>query len=297
MVAPGARDSVSRLSASDRPRFRHLERLAEPLPLPALPADWGERVDALGLEFPSFRAALARVRDELALLAAVGASTVRLRPLLLVGPPGIGKTRFGRRLAEGLGLGFGAISVAGQTDNRMLEGTARGWATTEPSWPVGELARLGTAGPLLLVDEVDKAVPTRNGSAHHTLLAWLEPSTARDSRDALLGAPVDLSRVSWLLAANTLSGLPAALLSRLRVAHVEAPPEGAFAAVLRGVLDDLATELGCPAWALPALAGAEVAWLRARWRETRSPRILRKLAERILGAAARRAPAGEGRTH
>jgi len=293
VVAPGAREAVGRLPASDRARFRHLERLADPLQLPGLAPDWRGRMGALEGEFPGFGAATARIRDELALLAAVGTPAARLRPLLLVGQPGIGKSRFGRRLAGCLGMGFGVLSVAGQTDNRALAGTARGWATMEPGWPVAELARLGTAGPLLFVDEIDKATATRNGSAHATLLDWLEPSTARAAPDALLGGPVDLSRVSWLLAANTLAGLPGALLSRLRVAHAEAPPEGAFGAVLRGVLDDLAAELGCPRWALPAVSEEELRWLRARWREARSPRLLRKLTERLLGASARREPAGK----
>ncbi len=214
--------------------------------------------------------------------------------MLLVGPSGIGKTRFGRRLAAALGFDYGAFSLAGASDNRALEGTSAGWSTATPSWPLTEIERLGTAGPLLLADEVDKVrADGRNGDPLQTLLDWLEPGTARAARDPVLGAPVDLSRVSWLLCANDAGRLPGPLLGRLSVVRVDEPPAEAFSAVLRGVLADLADDFGARPAMLPVLEEAEVAWLEAQWRRSRTRRTLRKLTERLLALAAERSPGAD----
>jgi hypothetical protein len=292
IVAPRAREAVARLERSERTRLAHLEALAEPVPLVPVPHDFEAHFDRLGVEFPNAAAAVARLRDEARLRAAAGARALSFRPLLLAGPPGVGKSRFARRLATALGLPCAAMSLAGASDSRELEGTARGWATAQPCWALDQVAALGVANPLLVVDEVDKcAREGRNGDPLAALLPFLEPGTAAAHRDPVLGAPCDLSAVSWVLAANDAWRLPRPLLSRLRVVEMGPPPSEAFAAVLAAIRGDLAAELGCAQELLPALERADQAWLERRWRETRSPRVLRKMVERLLGAAAARRPA------
>ena len=145
--------------------------------------------------------------------------------------------------------------------------------------------------PLLVVDEVDKCSREgRNGDPLAALLPLLGPGTAAAHRDPVLGAPCDVSAVSWVLAANDAWRLPGPLLSRVRVVEVGQPPPGAFAVVLAAIRGDLAAEFGCAPELLPALERADLAWLERKWRETRSPRMLRKMAERLLAAAARRPP-------
>ncbi len=292
VVAPRAREAVARLERSERTRLAYLEALAEPVPLVPLPHDTEAIFDRLGAEFPNATAAVARLRDEARLRAAAGARALCFRPLLLVGPPGVGKSRFARRLAAALGLPSAATSLAGASDSRELEGTARGWATAQPCWALDQVAALGVANPLLVVDEVDKvARDGRNGDPLAALLPFLEPGTAAAHRDPVLGASCDLSAISWVLAANDAWRLPGPLLSRLRVLEMGPPPAEAFAAVLAAIRGDLAAELGCAPELLPALEGADLAWLERRWREARSPRALRKMYERLLGAAAARGPA------
>ena len=61
---------------------------------------------------------------DFALTDLVGRITVRLRPLLIVGEPGGGKSRFARRLGEILGLSVWR-SDASRSDGAMFGGTDR----------------------------------------------------------------------------------------------------------------------------------------------------------------------------
>ena len=273
---------------NDRAEWQGYQALTRPMPYRAVPRDAAARLAALAAEAPGFAGPVAAVRRALALAAHAGQPSPRLRPILLVGPPGVGKTWFARRLAAALELPYASLNLGGATDNRCLQGTARGWSATTPAWPVAEMARLGAPNPLLFLDEVEKAGGQRdsNGRAHDTLLAMIEPESSRAWYDESLRAPVDLRHILWIMAANETRGIPAPLLSRLAVHQVEPPPAGAFAATLRGLAAGIAEDTGCGAEALPALAPETLEALRRSFAAHRNLRRLRAQLEECLGIAA-----------
>ena len=279
---------------NDRAEWQSYQALAAPMPLRLVPRDAIARLASLAEAAPAFAAPLAEIRRTLALSAHAGRPSPRLRPILLVGPPGVGKTWFARRMAQALDLPFSALNLGGSTDNRCLQGTARGWSAATPAWPVAEMARLATPNPLLFLDEVDKAGGQRdsNGRVHDTLLAMIEPESAAAWFDECLRTNADLRHLVWIMAANETRGIPAPLLSRLSVHEVQPPPASAFPRILKELLGSVAGDLGCGPADLPVLEPETEAALRRSFARHRNLRRLRTQLEECLGVAAEWALAG-----
>lgn len=210
---------------------------------------------------------------------------VWVRPTILVGSPGSGKSRFARRLLSVFNLPHDVVPCGGISDGAFA-GTARRWSTGEPSLPVALITRYRIAGPGAVLDEIEKVGTSRNnGQAHDALLAFLEHETACRFHDPYVQAPCDLSHVTWMMTANSVKGLSAPLRDRCRV--IEFPePKGEHLAVLthRIIVDILADQGLDQRWAAP-LGVAEMNAIAAAWGGG-SLRTLRRMVEAMLASQA-----------
>ncbi len=246
--------SADKVDREEIDRHRILET---PLPLAAMPSAMQLQTsrDALLAEFPWAAEVVTIVFDDLIGSANLGTSCLTMPATLFVVPPGSGKSRLSRRIAEVLGIARLDIGLGGSSDSKVLAGTSRGWAGGRPSDIASLLARRRTASVLLLLDELDKANnrTVNDGGILNYLLGLLEPETACRHYDAFLKTECDFSGVSWLCTANQLSPLTAPLRSRLRVLFIPQPSNEHFESIAENVLREREKRLAVPAGVLPEL--------------------------------------------
>lgn len=265
--------------------------LVEPLPLRGTNVSPETVAAVLEREFPWMTPAIEFIRLHMQLRRATGVPWFHIPPLLLVGPPGVGKTRFAQRAASLVGTGYAEMSAAGSGDNRMLQGTARGWSSTQPALPLIVMRQSGAANPFIVVDEIDKvARSSHNGNIQATLLTLLENESAKNWYDECLLGRADLSQVSWILTANELTPLPDPLRSRLAVVQVGLPRPGDFDALLFGIRMDIAKELQVSLEDLPPLEPEAVENLRRHFLRGMDARRLKAAVHRALASGNLKGP-------
>ena len=97
-------------------------------------------------------------------LAVLRKAPFQLRPILLYGPPGCGKTRWVSQICNILGLERIVIDLSGSCDFLKITGNSRGWKHAGPGEIAKGLARTSTANPIIVFDEIDKTYVSQQGN-------------------------------------------------------------------------------------------------------------------------------------
>jgi ATP-dependent Lon protease len=179
-------------------------------------------MDRLYEDLPNFHEVLDDVKRQLA-LCTDSRDALEITPMLLLGPPGVGKTHFAREIALLLGTGMGFLSMSSLTAGWVLSGASSQWKGARPGKVFETLVDGQYANPVIVVDEIDKTGGEHAYDPLGALYALLEHDTARAFTDEFAEVPIDASQVIWVATANDSRAIPEPLLNRMNVFEVQAP--------------------------------------------------------------------------
>lgn len=213
---------LASVKADERPAIIALAQQGGKLGGPGTEDDVYQLVATLHAESPWMRDVSSWIMRQMLRHLGSGGYGFALPPVILAGPPGIGKSHYARTLAQLAEVPVRMIDVGGGSAGFRIAGTEKGWGTAQTGIPVETLLASRVANPIMVVDEIDKAGTTyrmSGGSSSLTtsLLQLLEPGTARHSECPYFRVPFDMSRVVWIMTGNEIERVPAPLRDRSRV--------------------------------------------------------------------------------
>lgn len=173
-------------------------------------------------KLPNFTEALDDIKRHVALAQDAG-DGIEITPMLLLGPPGIGKTHFARQLADLLGTGMNLVPMSSMTAGWLLSGASSQWKGAKPGKVFEALVDGQYANPVIVVDEIDKASADAQYDPLGSLYSLLEHDTAGTFVDEFAEVAIDASQVIWIMTANDERALPEPILNRMNVFEIDPP--------------------------------------------------------------------------
>lgn len=176
---------------------------------------------------PNFTEVLDDVKRHVA-LSQDSHDSLEVTPILLLGPPGVGKTHFAKQIADLLGTGMSLVPMSSMTAGWLLSGSSSQWKGAKPGKVFEALVDGQYANPVIVVDEIDKAAADAQYDPLGALYGLLEHDTAQNFIDEFAEVPIDASQVIWITTANDERSIPDPILNRMNVFEIQPPsPEAA----------------------------------------------------------------------
>lgn len=150
---------------------------------------------------------------------------ITIRPVILNGPPGIGKSVWARAVAKAIRVPMADVDASKGGAGLALVGLERGWSSAQSGRPVDLMLAKRIANPLIVVDEICKAKTTTSfqGTNHRfsdALLSLVEPATAKSWECPFFRVRLDMSHISWVMTSNTISAVPEPLRNRCQTIEI-----------------------------------------------------------------------------
>lgn len=216
------------LSTEEQVRFEKLRWLADDERGAVRPLLFGsqairDRLAEVRLACPTFVTVIDLI-DRAVALSMMSAAAIAVPPVLLLGPPGVGKTHASKAIAGALGTAVHAFACSTNSDaQQLIAGHPTSWRGSRMSVVNEALTGGNTAQPVIILDEIDKFDSHRDEQPYNVLLSILEVENSRALQDEYLRIPFNLSGAIVIATANDAGRLPSFIQDRLVTFEIAAP--------------------------------------------------------------------------
>lgn len=194
----------------------------------------------LELEFPNFKEVIDMYKGFFVLNSSRKIEKFQApRPVLLLGKPGIGKTRFAKRLAQVLKTDYKFLDSNSITQGGVLTGQNASWKGADAGFIFKTLAPCENLSPIILLDEFDKLSITKEHTPFSTFHQLLEPENSASLYDEFLELEFNASFIIYILTANDDKNIPESLLSRLNVIEINNPDVEQMKVISQNIFTEL----------------------------------------------------------
>jgi ATP-dependent Lon protease len=235
----------------------------------------------LARKYPNFDEAVNCIRRAAALCKLSDGVPFVMPPLMLDGPPGVGKSTFSMGLAAVLGVPLIPFHMTQATASFSLAGSDTQYASGGPGFLLRSVVELGVPDLVVLVDEIDKAGTGPEYNPTGPLYSLLEPSTAKHFVDDGFRLPMNFAHIRWLCTCNDVSLVEMPLRSRCLQFAIEPPTLDQMTAIVHREYQALIRENGWDAHFDIELAEPAVSLLASS-----VPRFMKQALREALGNAA-----------
>ena len=200
--------------------------------------DTEARLDGLEFDFPNFAEVIQYLRGVVA-IAHADDRTAQPSPLLLVGPPGIGKTLFSQCIANILGTQLHVAHLETMQTSSDLVGSSHTYSNARSGLIFNALIDGEYANPLILLDEIDKCSGDDRHPTLSALYGLLEGTSALFHDESQPWLELDASRILYFATANKLDTIDPAILSRFRIFDIAAPSRDESAQIVENIFSQI----------------------------------------------------------
>ncbi len=229
---------------------KDLQVVSEPVPFGMIPHDFDADLhyQEISQEFPWMYHATNEIMGHIVNSHANNAP-FRFPPLLLSGMPGIGKTRWVRRIASVIGPNATMrVPLAGVSTVLNILGSDQVYEGSRPGGWFDAIRLSGIANPIMVLDEIDK---TQGSEARinpaDAYINFLERENSAQFHCPYFRLPIDLSTINYIAIANTPETISPALADRLNEIKCPAPRWDDVEARLPSFLKEAADGFPVPA--------------------------------------------------